>query len=50
MRDDYAAEADDEDVIKPDNVLYIIIALESKRSLTQSSRLKKKTHTIPTFL
>ena len=27
MRDDYAAEAYDEDVIKPDNVLYIIIAL-----------------------
>ena len=27
MRDDYAAEADDEDVIKPDNVLYITIAL-----------------------
>ena len=27
MRDDYAAEAYDEDVIKPDNVRYIVIAL-----------------------
>ena len=52
VRDRYAAEARDEHVIKLDNVLYIIIALvniktskylsKKKRSLKQSSRLKKK--------
>ena len=49
MRDHYAAEARDE----LDNILYIIsscqyqnqqISLENKRSLKQSSRLKKKIH------
>ena len=52
VRDRYAAEARDEHAIKLDKVLYIIIALgniktskylsEKKRSLKQSSRLKKK--------
>ena len=52
VRDRYAAEARDEHAIKLDKVLYIIIALvniktskylsKKKRSLKQSSRLKKK--------
>ena len=59
VRDRYATEARDEHVIKLDNVLYIIIALvniktskylsKKKRSLKQSSRLKKKKKN-PTFL
>ena len=59
VRDRYAAEARDEHVIKLDNVLYIIIALvniktskylsKKKRSLKQSSRLKKKNKQILRF-
>ena len=59
VRDRYAAEARDEHAIKLDKVLYIIIALvniktskylsKKKRSLKQSSRLKKKNKQILRF-
>ena len=52
VRDRYATKARDEHAIKLDKVLYILIALvniktskylsKKKRSLKQSSRLKKK--------
>ena len=45
MRDDYAAEADDEDVIKPDNVLYITIALikiKTSQYLSKTSEVWSK--------
>ena len=59
VRDRYATKARDEHAIKLDKVLYILIALvniktsiylsKKKRSLKQSSRLKKKKKN-PTFL
>ena len=58
MRDDYAAEAGDEQVTKLDNVLYIIIALVNIKTSKYLSKTNEvwnkarvaKKYTIPTFL